>query len=65
MASWESKSWPLRRWLADRLIGKHAYSRNVVDPYTATGIQILQHMANRGTSSSGGKITVRNPGETA
>lgn len=23
-------SWPARRWLADRLVGHHAYSRNVM-----------------------------------
>jgi hypothetical protein len=29
MASWNDRSWPLRRWLCDRLIGDNAYSRNV------------------------------------
>jgi hypothetical protein len=29
MASWESRFWPVRRWLADRLVGDHAYSKNV------------------------------------
>lgn len=29
-------SWPARRMLADRLVGEHAYSRNVVGPVTCT-----------------------------
>lgn len=34
MASWESKSWPVRRWLADRLVGDHAYSKNTINPWS-------------------------------
>lgn len=26
-------SWPARRWLADRLIGNHAYSRNTANAF--------------------------------
>lgn len=29
MRSLDALSWPARRWLADRLVGQHAYSRNV------------------------------------
>lgn len=34
-------SWPARRFLADRLVGEHAYSRNVVESLTATEIAVL------------------------
>lgn len=29
MASWNDRSWPLRKWLADKLIGRRKYSRNM------------------------------------
>jgi hypothetical protein len=32
MRSLDALSWPLRRWLADRLVGQHAYSRHVASP---------------------------------
>jgi hypothetical protein len=28
MASWNDRSWPLRRWLCDRLVGDNAYTKN-------------------------------------
>jgi hypothetical protein len=37
MASWNDRSWPLRRWLCDRLIGDNAYSRNVATPPNVGG----------------------------
>jgi hypothetical protein len=29
MRSLDTFTWPARRWLCDRLVGQHAYSRNV------------------------------------
>lgn len=68
MASWHDRLWPARRWLADRIIGDHAYSRNVARPEPAIWLypDSQGNFTNPATgSSASGKITVRNPGETS
>jgi hypothetical protein len=47
-------SWPARRWLADRLVGQHAYSRNAAVPLRP-GWRVIPDRSY--SSGSGGTIT--------
>jgi hypothetical protein len=50
MRSLDTLTWPARRWLCDRLVGQHAYSRNVAQPRL---IQVFGHRNFSSTARAG------------
>jgi hypothetical protein len=60
--------WPVRRWLADRIIGDHAYSKNLAYPEAATFVADLLSAPYRTSNYAhdmGFRVVPRDPGETA
>lgn len=65
----DSLSWPARCWLADRLVGHHAYSRNVFVYHRNEQTQMVYRYGLVPYTSSSTPIDQwrldRNPSETA